>query len=229
MAAEKAQTVLQVARRAEELGQRGEAAVEQSLQGLSSIRQSVDTIQQRLARLADSTSQVGEITETVKDLADQSNLLAINAAIEAARSGEHGLGFAVVAREIRGMADQSIQATRRIHGILAEITRGIRDAAAIGQEGAQQIAVGLNQMKASGDSLRELSSISQENSSAARQIAGAVTQQHAGFAQIFTAIGDLSAIMDTTLQRMETTQGATATLELVSGEVGQMARQFEVN
>jgi methyl-accepting chemotaxis protein len=84
-------------------------------------------------------------------------------------------------------------------------------------------------MKASGDSLRELSSISQENSSAARQIAGAVTQQHAGFAQIFTAIADLSAVMDTTLQRMETTQGATTTLELVSSEVGQMARQFEVN
>jgi methyl-accepting chemotaxis protein len=229
MAADKAQTVLQVARRAEELGQRGEAAVEQSLQGLSAIRQSVDTIQQRLARLADSTSQVGEITETVKDLADQSNLLAINAAIEAARSGEHGLGFAVVAREIRGMADQSIQATRRIHGILGEITRGIRDAAAIGHEGAQQIGVGLNQMKASGESLRALSLISQENSSAARQIAGAVTQQHAGFAQISTAIADLSAIMDTTLKRIERTQEATGTLELVSGEVVRMARQFEAN
>ncbi len=226
MAADRADAVLQVARRAEELGQKGELAVEQSVTGLADIRRAVDGIQQRLARLAESTTQIGDITETVKDLADQSHLLAVNAAIEAARSGEQGRGFAVVAREIRGLADQSIQATRRIRGILQDISQGIRDAALMGEQGVQTIGSGLDQMRASGDSLRELSRISQENSAAARQIAAAVTQQNAGFSQIFTAIGDLSQIMDSTLKRLESTQEATATLSAVSNEVGKMARQF---
>jgi methyl-accepting chemotaxis protein len=226
MAAERADAVLQVARRAEELGQKGETAVQQSVTGLADIRRAVDGIQQRLVRLAESTTQIGDITETVKDLADQSHLLAVNAAIEAARSGEQGKGFAVVAREIRGLADQSIQATRRIRGILQDISQGIRDAALMGEQGVNTIGTGLDQMRASGDSLRELSQISQENSTAARQIAAAVTQQNAGFSQIFTAIGDLSQIMDSTLKRLESTQEATATLSNVSQQVGQMARQF---
>jgi methyl-accepting chemotaxis protein len=226
MAAERAETVLNVARRAEELGQKGETAVEQSVTGLADIRRAVDGIQQRLAKLAESTTQIGDITETVKDLADQSHLLAVNAAIEAARSGEQGRGFAVVAREIRGLADQSIQATRRIRGILQDISTGIRDAAVMGEQGVRTIGTGLDQMRESGESLRELSRISQENSSAARQIAAAVTQQNAGFSQIFTAIGDLSQIMDATLKRLESTQEATGTLSVVSQEVGRMARQF---
>jgi methyl-accepting chemotaxis protein len=226
MAADRADAVLQVARRAEELGQKGESAVEQSVTGLADIRRAVDGIQQRLVRLAESTTQIGDITETVKDLADQSHLLAVNAAIEAARSGEQGKGFAVVAREIRALADQSIQSTRRIRGILQEISQGIRDAALMGEQGVRTIGTGLDQMRASGDSLRELSRISQENSTAARQIAAAVTQQNAGFSQIFTAIGDLSQIMDSTLKRLESTQEATATLSIVSEEVGRMAGQF---
>jgi methyl-accepting chemotaxis protein len=226
MAANRADAVLQVARRAEELGQKGESAVEQSVTGLAEIRRTVDGIQERLVRLAESATQIGEITETVKDIADQSHLLAVNAAIEAARSGEAGKGFAVVAKEIRGMADQSIQATRRIRGILQEISKGIRDAALMGEQGVQTIAVGLDQMRASGESLRELSRISQENSAAARQIAAAVTQQNAGFSQIFVAMGDLSQIMDSTLKRLESTQEATGTLAAVTQEVGKMARQF---
>ncbi|HZI13896.1 MAG TPA: methyl-accepting chemotaxis protein [Myxococcus sp.] len=226
MAANRADAVLQVARRAEELGQKGETAVEQSVIGLAEIRRTVDGIQDRLMKLAESTTKIGEITEAVKDLADQSHLLAVNAAIEAARSGEAGKGFAVVAKEIRGLADQSIQATRRIRGILQEISKGIRDAALMGEQGVRTIATGLDQMKASGDSLRELSLISQENSSAARQIAAAVTQQNAGFSQIFVAIGDLSQIMDSTLKRLESTQEATGTLVSVSNEVGKMAKQF---
>ncbi|ABF89240.1 methyl-accepting chemotaxis protein [Myxococcus xanthus DK 1622] len=226
MAVERAEEVLQVARRSEALGQQGESAVERSLNGLADIRRVVDGIQERLTRLAQSTTQIGEITETVKDLADQSHLLAVNAAIEAARSGEQGRGFAVVAREIRGLSDQSIQATRRIRGILQDISTGIRDAAKMGEAGVQTIGTGLDQMRASGDSLRELSRIAQENSTAARQIAAAVTQQDAGFTQIFDAIADLSQLMDATLKRLESTQEATDTLRVVSDDVARMARQF---
>nr|WP_237076897.1 methyl-accepting chemotaxis protein [Myxococcus hansupus] len=131
-----------------------------------------------------------------------------------------------MAREIRALSDQSIQATRRIRTILQDISTGIRDAAKMGEAGVQTIGTGLDQMRASGDSLRELSRIAQENSAAARQIAAAVTQQDAGFAQIFDAIADLSQLMDATLKRLESTQEATNTLAVVSDEVTRMARQF---
>jgi methyl-accepting chemotaxis protein len=228
IASDSAEEVLRVARRAETMGQQGEAAVVLSLEGLSSIRSAVSGIQQRLSRLEESTAQIGEITGAVKDLADQSHLLAVNAAIEAARSGEAGRGFAVVAKEMRGLSDQSVQATRRIHKILVEVIQGIRDAASMSEHGGRQVASGLDQMRASGESLRVLSNSSQESSEAARKIANAVTRQNAAFAQIATAIADLSQLMDGTLHRLSSTQEATRTLQVVSGEVGQMALQFDV-
>ncbi|RKH40534.1 methyl-accepting chemotaxis protein [Corallococcus sicarius] len=227
VAADSAEEVLRVARRAEVLGKQGEAAVVLSLAGLSSIREVVSGVQERLSRLEERTVQIGEITGAVKDLADQSHVLAVNAAIEAARAGEVGRGFAVVAREMRGLADQSVQATRRIREILTDISEGIRGAASMSEQGERQVTAGLEQMRASGESLRALSHSSQESSDAARRIANAVTQQNAAFAQIATAITDLAQLMDGTLRRLSATQEATQTLQLVSGEVGQMALQLD--
>ncbi|MBN1206015.1 MAG: methyl-accepting chemotaxis protein [Myxococcaceae bacterium] len=229
MTSERAEAMLRVARRAEELGHEGEAAIEQSMQGLSTIQGFVDAMQVKLNRLAESATQIGEITEAVKDMADQSNLLAVNAAIEAARAGDNGKGFAVLAREIRALADQSVKSTTRIRTILGEVIGAIRAAATMVEQGSRDIQGGLERMKASSNSLRELSRLSQENSSAMRQIVAAVNQQNAGISQIFSAIADLSQIMDGTLRRLESTQQATGTLESVSTEVSEMARQFTVN
>lgn len=229
MTSERAESMLRVARRAEELGHEGEAAIEQSMQGLSTIQQFVDAMQVKLNRLAESATQIGEITEAVKDMADQSNLLAVNAAIEAARAGDNGKGFAVLAREIRALADQSVKSTTRIRTILGEVIGAIRAAAQMVEQGSRDIAGGLERMRASSNSLRELSKLSQENSSAMRQIVAAVNQQNAGISQIFSAIADLSQIMDATLKRLESTQQATGTLEAVSTEVSEMAQQFTVN
>ncbi|WP_224242360.1 methyl-accepting chemotaxis protein [Hyalangium gracile] len=229
MTSERAESMLRVARRAEELGHEGEAAIEQSMQGLATIQQFVDAMQVKLNRLAESATQIGEITEAVKDMADQSNLLAVNAAIEAARAGDNGKGFAVLAREIRALADQSVKSTTRIRTILGEVIGAIRAAAQMVEQGSRDIAGGLERMRASSNSLRELSKLSQENSAAMRQIVAAVNQQNAGISQIFSAIADLSQIMDSTLKRLESTQQATGTLEAVSTEVSEMAQQFTVN
>ncbi len=125
MAARKAEDILAMAEKADEIGRAGEASVEQSLAGLTDIRHQVREIAQKIADLTDRTRQIGSITDTVKDLADQSNMLALNAAIEAVRSGEHGKGFGLVAREIRRLADQSIQSTGRVKEILDNITEAI--------------------------------------------------------------------------------------------------------
>ena len=228
LAAQKAETVLKLTEKADEVSSQGESAIEKSLGGLTDIRAQVDEIAAKIAQLSERTQQIGGITQTVKDLADQSNMLALNAAIEAVRSGEHGKGFAVVAREIRSLADQSIQATNRVREILEDIGGAIRVAVSITERGSQKIEGGLLQVKASGENLRELSNIVKDNSSAVRQIAAAVSQQNAGITQIFSAVTDQTRMMDETMRRLESTTQAASVLKDLSQRVSEVVRQFRV-
>ena len=228
LASQKAEMVLKLTEKADAVSSQGEVAIERSLGGLTDIRAQVDEIAQRIAQLSERTQQIGGITQTVKDLADQSNMLALNAAIEAVRSGEHGKGFAVVAREIRSLADQSIQATNRVREILEDIGGAIRATVSITERGSQKIEGGLAQVKASGDNLRELSTIVKDNSSAVRQIAAAVSQQNAGITQIFSAVTDQTRMMDETMRRLEVTTQAASVLNDLSLRVSEVVRRFRV-
>jgi methyl-accepting chemotaxis protein len=228
LTAQRAEEVLHVVRHADELGRAGTIAIEQTIAGFSAIRDSVFAIRGKMERLQARAVQIGEITQTVKDLADQSNMLALNAAIEAVRSGEHGKGFGVVAREIRNLADQSIRATARIRTILDEVGNAIGDAVAMTDVSAAQVEGGLGKVKMSGDSLRQLSQMVQESSTAVTQITAAVSQQNAGFAQIFNAIADLSRGMDQAMERLESTREAAETLQNVSAQVSRVAGQYHV-
>jgi methyl-accepting chemotaxis protein len=228
LAAEKADTVLQDAERADQVSRKGELAIERSLSGLTDIRAQVDEIAGRIGELSTRAAQIAGITETVKDLADQSNMLALNAAIEAVRSGEHGKGFAVVAKEIRALADQSIAATRRVGEVLNDIGASIGKVVAITQAGSQRIDAGLEQVRASGKNLEELSAIVRENSASARQIAAAVSQQNAGVAQVFEAMGDLSRMMAETMRSIEATSAAANQLGVVSSGAAEAVRGYRV-
>ena len=228
LAAQKTEAVLRYADRAETVSKSGELAVEQSLKALTEIRARVIEIAERISALGERTVQVGHVTQTVKDLADQSNMLALNAAIEAVRSGEHGRGFAVVAREIRSLADQSVDATKRVREILEDISSAIRTAVSITEKGAQGIDSGLTQVRTSGEKLTELSGIVKENSAAVRQINAAVGQQNAGIAQIFRAVTDQSNMMGDTVERLEATDRSIKTLSDVSARLVQIVERFHV-
>jgi len=228
LASQKAEAVLRFAERADEISRTGEAAIELSSAGLAEIRSQVADIAQKISQLGERTRQIGGITETVKDLADQSNILALNAAIEAVRSGEHGKSFAIVAREIRSLADQSIQATARVREILEDISSAVRAAVSISERGAQKMETGLTQIRSSGDSLRALSGIVRDNSGAVRQIAAAVNQQNAGITQIFTAVTDLSKLMEETVKQLESTNRESDVLKDVSERLSKVVRSYRV-
>ncbi|HEY3448280.1 MAG TPA: methyl-accepting chemotaxis protein [Myxococcales bacterium] len=228
MAAQKAESVLQVTARADEFSRSGEAAVEQSMAGLVEIRSQAEAIAEKIRDLGGRTRQVGKITNSVKDIADQSNMLALNAAIEAVRSGEHGKGFAVVAREVRSLADQSIHSTERVREILDDITASIDVAVSISKQGVQRMEGGLAQVKASGENLQQLSEIVKENTAAVRQIAAAVSQQNAGVSQIFGAVTELTRMMDDTIKRLEANAAMVKTLTGVSAQVSSFANTYRV-
>ncbi len=216
LAAERAEAMIRHADRSEAISEAGERAVVQSVSALNDIHQAVQEIAQRIDVLNERTRQVGDITQSVKDLADQSNMLALNAAIEAVRSGEAGKGFAVVAREIRSLADQSIEATKRVREILDDVARGIHSAVSITGTGMQRIEAGLVQVKTSGDNLQELSSIVRETSASMRQIAAAVSQQGAGVSQIFGAVREQNEMMDQTVRKLQATELSAEQLKEVS-------------
>ncbi|MBJ6761537.1 methyl-accepting chemotaxis protein [Myxococcaceae bacterium JPH2] len=228
LASEKADAVLSVAARAEEVGRAGEGALRESMGGFQALSEQVGQMAQRIAQLNERTQQIGGITQTVKDLADQSNMLALNAAIEAVRSGEHGKGFGVVAREIRSLADQSIQATERVRDILGDLGNAILSAAKMTEQGYVRVTEGLEQVSATGQHLNELATIIQDNASAVRQIAGAVNQQNAGIAQIFTAVTDLSGMMDETQAGLKATTEAARRLQEVTSQMEGVARAYRI-
>ncbi|WP_338863947.1 methyl-accepting chemotaxis protein [Myxococcus stipitatus] len=228
LAAQKAESVLSVAERADALARSGEAAIEQTMAGLNDIRVQVGEIAQKILELGERTQQIGGITQTVKDLADQSNMLALNAAIESVRSGEHGKGFGVVAREIRALADQSIQATTRVRELLDDIANSVTSAVRITERGAERMESGLAQVRTSGQNLRELSSIVQDNAAAVRQIAAAVSQQNVGINQITLAVNDLSKMMDETVARIGSTGEAATTLQIISEQLSSAVKIYRV-
>ncbi|WP_338866197.1 methyl-accepting chemotaxis protein [Myxococcus stipitatus] len=228
LASNSAQSVIEVAERAEALGKTGEDAVAASIEGMVDLRSQVEQITLRIMSLSERTQQIGGITETVKDLADQSHLLAVNAAIEAARSGEHGKGFAVVAREIRALADQSIRATNQVRKILSDIAEAISSTVQITAEGTQRMEAGLTQARASGDTLRQLTTIVQDSTASARQIALTVNQQATGIEQIFTAVNELNALMGDTVKRISSTNDSAVSLKMLSERVAEVVRAYRV-
>jgi methyl-accepting chemotaxis protein len=226
VAAQRAYSVLDLAVRADTLGREGETSIAQSVSGLANLGAQVQEIAQRIRNLGESTQQIGAITKTVKELADRSNMLALNAAIEAVRSGEHGKGFAVVAQEIRSLADQSIEATVRVREILDAVGRAVAETVSITQRNAEQMQGGLEQVSATGESLRELSALIRANASAVKEIVAAVSQQDLGIAQIFLAVSELSKMMADTEKELDATKTAAVMLDDVSQKLTDVVTRY---
>jgi methyl-accepting chemotaxis protein len=226
MAAEKAEEMIRQADAVEKLGRESAEAIEQSIASLHEIRQQVADMASRISMLDERAQEIGSITETVKDLADQSNMLAINAAIEAARYGDQGKGFGVVAQEIRSMADQSIKATNQVRHILQDISLAIRSTADVTKLGFERVEASVEQVKAFGNNMRKLSDIMQTNTANIRQISAAVNQQNVGITQIFQAVNDLNVIMHETVTQLNQTNDVTLNVRGVASRVAALLDSY---
>ncbi|MEG5040727.1 MULTISPECIES: methyl-accepting chemotaxis protein [unclassified Microcoleus] len=121
----------------------GNKVVEKSLEGMSELREKVATIAAQIMRLSEQTTQIGSITGSVTDLATQTNMLALNASVEAVRAGEHGKGFRVVANEIRRLADQSKKSAEKINTIITDIQNAINSTVIATDEGTKTVKEGI--------------------------------------------------------------------------------------
>ena len=191
MANEKAHTVSEAAQRAAQTAESGRQAIEGGVEGMESIQEQMGTIAETIVRLSERSQAIAEIIATVGGLAEQSNLLAVNAAIEAAKAGEQGRGFAVVAREVKDLADQSRQATRQVRAILGEIQKAVSAAVMTTEQGSRTVAGGVRQAAEAGQAIRMLAENIADAAQMAAQIAATSQQQLAGMDQVAIAMDNI--------------------------------------
>ena len=191
LASEKSRAVSDAAQQAARTAAEGRRALEDSMKGMESIQEKMEAIASTVVRLSERSHAIGEITATVAGLAEQSNLLAVNAAIEAAKAGEHGRGFAVVAQEVKSLAEQSRQATRQVREILGEIQKSVGAAVMITEQGARTVAQGVERAAQAGEAIRGLTDNMTEAAQAAVQIAVSSQQQLAGMDQVVLAMENI--------------------------------------
>jgi methyl-accepting chemotaxis protein len=191
LASQKAKTVADTAQKALQISHNGRKSTEDVAAGMGRIRKQMEAIAESIVRLSEQGQTIGQIIATVEDLAAQSNLLAVNAAIEAAKAGEHGKGFGVVAQEVKSLAEQSRQATDRVRTILGDIQKATTAAVMATEQGGKAVEAGGAQTEIAGESIGTLAGTVTEAAQAATQIAASSQQQLIGMAQVAGAMENI--------------------------------------
>ncbi|HYE73410.1 MAG TPA: methyl-accepting chemotaxis protein, partial [Blastocatellia bacterium] len=221
VASQKAKYVSESASRASQVSQSGRKSVDELIEGMASAREQMEAIAERIVNLSEQSQAIGEITSTVNDLAEQANLLAVNAAIEAARVGEQGKGFAVVAQEIRSLAEQSKQATTQIRDILTDIQKATAATALAAEQGTKTVEAGFKRSAEAKDAIRQLADAISEAFQAATQIAASSQQQTVGMDQVALAIENIKQASQQNAASTRQSEAAARSLY----ELGQKLRQ----
>lgn len=199
----RAATVADSARGAANAAESGRAATQAIIDQMNAIRQQMDAIGESVVNLSRQNKAIGEIIDSVEDLAEQSNLLAVNAAVEAARAGDEGRGFAVVAQEIKSLAQQSKESTKRIRAILDDVQQATAATVMAAERGAKAVEVGNQCTGEANHAIQALAGSVDEAAEAAVQIAATSQQQLAGIEQVAVA---MQSISQATTQNVATMQ-----------------------
>lgn len=192
LASQKSGVLARVAQQATESATSGRKSTDDVAAGMARIRQQMDAIALSMTRLTEQGQAIGQIVATVEDLATQSNMLAVNAAIKAAEAGEHGRGFGVVALEVRSLAEQSRQATGQVRTLLGDIQKATSAAVLASEQGSKAVDAGSEQTELAADAIKALEASVQEAAQAATQIAASSKQQLVGVDQVLTAMQSLN-------------------------------------
>lgn len=222
---QKSKNVVETAKQAKELTDQGLDAVEETIHSMNRIQEQMNILAERIVQLSDQSQTISEIISTVDALAEQSNLLAVNAAIEAAKAGEQGKGFAVVAQEVRNLSDQSKQATSRVRVILYEIQKAISSSVMSTEQSSRTVDDGVKLSQKSGETIRHLSGMITESAQAAVQISASTQEQLAGIGQVVSAMENIQqACSQNAAGSKQTEQSARDLLHL-----GQQLKQLIAN
>lgn len=214
-----AKTVSQDAKSVVEVAKKGQVATESTIKGMIRITEQMDSISNCMEQLANQSRLIGDIINTVDDLSQQSNLLAINASIEAAKAGEQGKGFAVVAEEVKNLSQQSKDATSSVRGILNEIVKATSASTRVIEQGSKAVDAGHQEASNAGSVIKALTDNIEKSSRATEVIEESSLQQVIGLQQVVSAMESIRASSQRNLENANR-------LELAGKELTELGRRL---
>jgi methyl-accepting chemotaxis protein len=204
-----AQSVSMMATQASEVADEGNQAIQKAVEQMNFISTTVNGSAQSIIELGDHASHIGEIVNTITGIASQTNLLALNAAIEAARAGEHGRGFAVVADEVRKLAEQSSRSAQEIAAYITTIQAGIEHAVRAMQVGTREVSTGINVVTVAGESFAQIQEAVHEVALQIQGVSAAVQQMSAGTEQVVKSIEEINTVSEQASASMQNVSAST--------------------
>jgi twitching motility protein PilJ len=224
-----AEASAEAARRALDAAEQGNRAVRDTLEGMQRIRSSVQATAKKIKSLGDRSLEISEIINVINDITEQTNLLALNAAIEAARAGEAGRGFAVVADEVRKLAEHSRTATKDIAALIKAIQAETNEAVVVMEEGTKEVEVGARLADQAGKALEAISSVVRQSAELVQEISLASKQQVRGTEGVANAMQIISNITRQTSQGARQTARTVENMVKLSEQLNEALSQFRIS
>jgi twitching motility protein PilJ len=223
-----AEASAEAARRALEAAEQGNRSVRDTLEGMQRIRASVQATAKKIKSLGDRSLEISEIINVINDITEQTNLLALNAAIEAARAGEAGRGFAVVADEVRKLAEHSRSATKDIAALIKAIQAETSDAVVVMEEGTKEVEVGARLADQAGKALEAISTVVRQSAELVQEISLASKQQVRGTEGVANAMQIISNITRQTSTGARQTTRTVEHMVKLSEQLNEVFSQFRI-
>jgi len=205
-----------VAQRSVQIATKGAGVVRQTIAGMDSIRDQIQETSKRIKRLGESSQEIGSIVELINDISEQTNILALNAAIQAASAGEAGRGFAVVADEVQRLAERASNATKRIETLVQTIQSDTNEAVSSMEQTTSEVVAGARLAEDAGTALGEIEKVSSDLSGLIQGISSAAKQQSSAASNITATMNTIQSIT------AQTSQGASQTAQSI-GNLAQLA------
>lgn len=226
--AQNAATCADITETTEKITVQGTNKVNSTINTIDRLNSSIDNATNVIAALQEKSTSIGSVSEVISSIAEQTNLLALNAAIEAARAGEQGRGFAVVADEVRSLASKTQDSIVSINSIIVSLQQGSNEAVMAMQKSQKEALLTIEDAKASGESLNEISEAIQNIKDMARQIAVASEQQSSVTLDISRNVQEISSVSSQTAQGAAESVRASEELSRQAEELKSLISSFKV-